>query len=268
MDAVLNTVSVGAPQLSLDEEQSAAVRNGLLALSPWRKGPFAIGDVLIDAEWRSNLKWDRAAAVMSPLTDRFVLDVGCGNGYYALRMLGAGARAVIGTDPTLIYVLQFEAIRRFLKPLPAHVLPLRLEGLAPLPACFDTVFSMGVLYHQRAPIDHLRALRSALRQGGELILETLILPGDTPLSRTPQQRYARMRNVWHLPTLSELSVWLARAGFSDVEPGAAALTSTDEQRSTEWMPFDSLSEALDPADPTLTIEGWPAPLRVVVRAAI
>jgi tRNA (mo5U34)-methyltransferase len=30
------------------------------------------------------------------------------------------------------------------------------------------------------------------------------------------------------------------------------------------MTFESLTEALDPDDPNLTIEGWPAPQRAVV----
>ena len=265
--ADLDADAVGAPGLKLDAAQSAAAREALLELRPWRKGPFVIGDILIDSEWRSDLKWGRIAAAMSPLDDRLVLDVGSGNGYYALRMLGAGARAVIGIDPTLIYIAQFEAVCRFLEPLPAHVLPLRMADLPADARRFDTVFSMGVLYHQRAPIDHLRELRGALKKGGELILETLILPGDDAFSRTPEDRYARMRNVWHLPSAAELLIWLDRAGFADAAIVDRAATTTDEQRSTEWMPFDSLAEALDPADPASTIEGWPAPLRAVLTAS-
>jgi tRNA (mo5U34)-methyltransferase len=41
-------------------------------------------------------------------------------------------------------------------------------------------------------------------------------------------------------------------------------TTVHEQRSTEWMPFESLAEALDPDDPSRTIEGLPAPMRAIV----
>jgi len=265
--AALDTDAVGCPVLALDKEAQRATREALMALSPWRKGPFAIDGVRIDSEWRSNLKWDRVAAAIGPQVGKTVLDVGSGNGYYALRLRGAGARLVLGVDPTLLYVCQFLAISHFLEPEPVHLLPLRFEELpAPVPA-FDTVLSMGVLYHQRSPVDHLRGLRAALRPGGELVLETLVLPGDEAAARTPPDRYARMRNVWLLPTLPELEVWLGRSGFAGVRCADLTPTTPDEQRSTEWMPFESLAEALDPGDPTLTVEGWPAPLRALIVAS-
>jgi len=238
----------------------------LLSLSPWRKGPFELGGVAIDSEWRSNLKWDRLKDKIAPLQDRAVLDVGSGNGYYALQMQDVGARTVIGIDPTILYVIQFLAVEYYLRPECVFVLPLRLEELPERTRQFDTTFSMGVLYHQRSPIDHLRQLRDTLRPGGQLVLETLYLPGEEPRASTPEHRYARMRNVWMLPTVSELCIWLQRCGFANVEVVDESLTTCDEQRSTEWMTFESLREALDPKDPGLTVEGWPSPRRVVVLA--
>jgi tRNA (mo5U34)-methyltransferase len=192
-----------------------------------------------------------------------VLDAGCGNGYYAWRMRGAGARAVVGVDPTLLYVAQFQAIRHWCRGEPVWVLPLRLAEL-PREGVFDTTFSMGVLSHQRTPLEHLGELRQTLKQGGELVLETLILPGDRAEALAPRGRYARMRNVWLLPTLPELAGWLRRAGFSGLRTVDVSVTSPREQRATEWMPFQSLIDALDPADPDRTVEGWPAPRRAVV----
>ena len=150
--------------------------------------------------------------------------------------------------------------------VPACVLPLRLHELPAHSRAFDTTFSMGVLYHQRSPVDHLLQLKGTLRQGGQLVLETLYLPGEDSYARTPEDRYARMRNVWHLPTVSELTTWLGRAGFEAIDVIDFAMTTTQEQRSTEWMNFESLREALDPDDASRTVEGWPAPQRVVVTA--
>lgn len=249
-----------------DPSASTADRKAaLLELSPWRKGPFSVGGVDIDAEWRSDLKWARVCGAIEALDGRNVLDVGCGNGYYALRMRGAGARSVVGIDPTILYVMQFLAVNFFERDERVCVLPLRLQEVPAAPV-FDTVFSMGVLYHQRSPIDHLADLRAMLRPGGQLVLETLFLPGDEALARTPPDRYARMKNVWLLPTVAELEAWLARTRFRDVEVVDTALTTVDEQRSTDWMTFESLADALSPGDPTRTIEGWPAPRRVVVTA--
>lgn len=238
----------------------------LLQLAPWRKGPFDVGGVHIDSEWRSDLKWQRVAGAIESLPGRRVLDVGCGNGYYALRMAEAGASAVLGIDPTLLYVMQFLAVTSNRNDLPVAVLPLRLQELPDACRAFDTTFSMGVLYHQRSPIEHLRQLRSTLRHSGQLVLETIFIPGEESFASTPADRYARMKNVWLLPTLAELATWLQRTGYRDIEIIDTAITTSEEQRSTEWMNFESLAEALDPRDPTRTVEGWPAPRRVVVTA--
>lgn len=245
---------------------TARLRELLLGLSPWRKGPFSIGGVDIDSEWRSDLKWDRLRHAIAPLDGRTVLDVGCGNGYYALRMREAGARTVIGIDPTLVYVLQFLAVNCFVRDSGVFVLPVRLEETPPANNRFDTTFSMGVLYHQRSPLEHVRQLRTTLRPGGQLVLETLFVPGEESYACTPADRYARMRNVWLLPTIAELTTWLKRSGYREIAVIDKSVTTTDEQRRTEWMPFDSLREALDPDDDTRTVEGWPAPRRVIVTA--
>lgn len=253
---------------SLRERSGTAegVRDLLLQLSPWRKGPFDVGDIHIDTEWRSDLKWARVKDAILPLNHRNVLDVGCGNGYYALQMRKAGAQFVLGVDPTLLYVMQFLAVNTFTRDPGVFVLPVRLQEL-PLPARkFDTTFSMGVLYHQRSPIDHLQQLRQTLRPGGQLVLETIYVPGDESYACTPADRYARMRNVWLLPTIAELNTWLTRTGYADIEVIDKSITSVEEQRSTEWMSFESLAEALDPNDASRTVEGWPAPHRVVVTA--
>jgi len=241
-------------------------RELLMQLAPWRKGPFDVGGVRIDAEWRSDLKWQRVAGGIEPPEGRRVLDVGCGNGYYALRMADAGAAAVLGIDPTLLCVMQYLAVTAHLERPPIAVLPLRLQELPDACHAFDTTFSMGVLYHQRSPLDHLRQLRGTLCPGGQLVLETIFIPGEESYACTPAERYARMKNVWLLPTLAELSTWLRRTGFRDVEIIDTAVTTVAEQRSTEWMTFESLADALDPKDPTRTVEGWPAPRRVVVTA--
>jgi tRNA (mo5U34)-methyltransferase len=252
--------------VACDTADRERLRELLLRLAPWRKGPFDVHGIHIDAEWRSDLKWARVREQLSPLTGRAVLDVGCGNGFYALAMREAGASLVLGIDPAVLFVVQFEAIRRLTGKVGAHVLPLRLEDLPSGGRAFDTAFSMGVLYHRRDPHEHLAALRDTLRRGGELVLETLVLPGDHAEVLVPERRYARMRNVWHLPTAAALTGWLRGAGFADIRLIDVTVTTRDEQRSTEWMPFESLEAALDPDNPTQTIEGLPAPRRAILLA--
>jgi len=250
----------------LADDATPEIRTLLMSLSPWRKGPFEVAGIHIDSEWRSDLKWARLENAIESLQQRNVLDVGCGNGYYARQMSAAGAHAVIGVDPTLLYVVQHLAIDRFTPLDNVFVLPLRSDELPDHSRIFDTCFSMGVLYHQRSPLTHLQQLKGFLRPAGQLVLETLYLPGEEPYARTPADRYARMRNVWLLPTIAELSTWLQRSGFKNIEIVDQSVTTIAEQRSTEWMSFDSLAHALDANDPSKTVEGWPAPQRVIMVA--
>lgn len=246
--------------------QRLELEQQLRGLHPWRKGPFDLFGIHVDTEWRSDWKWERISKYIADLKGRRVLDMGSGNGYHCLRMVGAGASLAIGMDPSKLFCVQFHAIKHFIPHTPAYVVPLGIEDLPPGLAAFDTVFCMGVLYHRRSPIDFLYQLRDCLRPGGQLVLETLVVEGDEQQVLVPGERYAQMRNVWFIPSCAALEVWLRRCGFRDIRVVDVTATTIAEQRSTGWMTFDSLPQFLDPNDPTLTIEGFPAPRRAVLLA--
>ncbi|WP_017445959.1 tRNA 5-methoxyuridine(34)/uridine 5-oxyacetic acid(34) synthase CmoB [Gayadomonas joobiniege] len=232
---------------------------------PWRKGPYELFGLEIDTEWRSDWKWDRLISHISPLKGRTVLDVGCGNGYHMWRMLGEQADLVIGADPTELFVMQFTAIKEYCKSDDIYLLPLGIEQL-PASHAFDTVFSMGVLYHRKSPLDFLQQLKAQLRVGGELVLETIVIEGDQNQVLVPGERYAKMRNVWFIPSSAALCHWLQRTGFKNIRVVDEGLTSLNEQRKTHWMENESLADFLDPEDQSKTIEGYPAPRRAVILA--
>lgn len=261
---LLDSVTIGEAADCSDEVR-AELEKQLRILHPWRKGPFHLFGLHIDTEWRSDWKWQRLADAID-LKDKLVLDIGCGNGYYALRMYGAGAKRVIGIDPGQKYVMQFYAMKKYLGDIPVDVLPLGVEDVPGELRAFDTVFSMGVLYHRRSPLDHLLELREALKPGGELVLETLVIEGDETSVLLPEDRYQQMRNVWFLPGVPALSLWLKRCGFYDVRVVDVSPTTTAEQRRTDWMQFQSLADFIHPDDPGKTIEGYPGPLRAVLVA--
>lgn len=267
-DAVLDASNGVRLRGAISESQEHLLRGNLMMLHPWRKGPFEIFGTPIDTEWRSDWKWDRLKDYVE-LRNRSVLDVGCGNGYYGWRMLEAGATRVLGLDPFLLYVMQHEAIKRYAgADAPNYVLPLAdtcLERKLDLQA-FDVTFSMGVLYHRQSPIDHLQTLIGTLKRGGQLVLETLIVEGEPNRVLMPETRYAKMRNVWFIPSIELLQLWLRRVGFRDIKVIDITLTSLNEQRSTPWMTFESLPDFLDPNDRSKTIEGYPAPLRAILTA--
>jgi tRNA (mo5U34)-methyltransferase len=260
-----DAVQIGSNEdLSLTEQSQ--LEQQLRALHPWRKGPYQLFGINIDTEWRSNWKWDRLKNHIAPLTHRLVLDVGCGNGYHCWRMLGAGAKMVVGIDPTLLNVMQFQLIKKLYGDAPIYVLPLGIEAVPSNLNAFDTVFSMGVLYHRRSPIDHLLELKGCLQVGGELVLETLVIEGGLGEVLLPEDRYAKMRNVWFLPSCDTLISWLKRCGFKNVRLVDVALTTIEEQRSTDWMRFHSLQDFLQADNHALTCEGLPAPKRAIFIA--
>lgn len=248
------------------EADRGRIESSLRGLHPWRKGPYEVFGIYVDTEWRSDLKWDRLSSAITPLSGRAVLDVGCGNGYHLWRMLGAGAAHAIGIDPTLLSVAQFMAIRHFAGHPAAHVLPLGIDDVPANLRMFDTVFSMGVLYHRRSPLDHLLELKACLREGGELVLETLVIEGGQGEVLVPEDRYAQMRNVWFIPSCLSLESWLKRCGFRQIRRVDVTRTTPEEQRSTDWMRFQSLPDFLAPGNPDMTVEGLPGPRRAIFIA--
>lgn len=260
-----DTVTAGHPD-DCDSVTRERLENALQGLHPWRKGPFNIAGVHIDTEWRSDWKWQRLAPHITPLKGRCILDVGCGSGYHLWRMAGEGARYALGIDPSLLFLCQFYAIQRYLGQHNAHFLPVGIEALPAAMGVFDTVFSMGVLYHRRSPIDHLLELKAQLSNGGQLVLETLIVDGDERAVLMPEGRYGRMGNVWFIPSASMLLLWMRKLGYKNPRVVDIASTTTEEQRTTPWMRFQSLAEFLDPKDSSRTVEGYPAPKRAVFIA--
>lgn len=240
----------------------------LLQLKPWRKGPYSVHGIEIDTEWRSDLKWNRLQPHIQSLRNKTILDIGCGSGYHGWRMLGAGANLVIGIDPSPLFVMQFQAIKHFAGNYPLYVLPLGIESVPENLRAFDAVFSMGVLYHRRSPLEHLIQCRDCLKPGGELILESLVVEGNAQSVLLPKERYAKMRNVWFIPSSQALVLWLQRCGFVDVKLLDESNTTTAEQRRTDWMQYESLADFLDPDNPALTIEGYPAPRRALLTARV
>lgn len=253
--------------VKLEAEAPNNLKDILMELKSWRKGPFQVNDIKIESEWRSDYKWDRLLPKLGNLSHKTVLDIGANNGYFMFRMLEQNPKLVLGLEPTLVYKAQFEALKTF---YPSNSLQMETWGVEHLTAfesVFDTIFSMGILYHHRSPLDQLKDMRRALKPGGELILETIGIPGDEAKSITPVDRYAGMRNVWYLPTLNQLIIWLERSKFIDIELISTNWEETQEQRATEWSGEVSYKNFLNPNDKSETLEGLPAPKRFLLKAS-
>lgn len=195
-----------------------------------------------------------------------MLDIGSSCGYYLFRLAALQPERVIGIEPYLNFYFQFLALSRYLKYPGVHCLPLKLEEMPVLRRCFDTVLCMGILYHRRSPLDTLLQIHQVMVPGGQLVLETLVLQGDAEVALFPENRYAKMKNIFFIPTVPCLTHWLKRAGFDDVQCIDISKTTSKEQRKTDWIDTESLADFLDPGDPQKTVEGYPAPVRAMVLA--
>ncbi|MFC2587000.1 MAG: tRNA 5-methoxyuridine(34)/uridine 5-oxyacetic acid(34) synthase CmoB [Campylobacter sp.] len=251
---------------NLTPEQAERIKEIALALKPWRKGPFKLGELFIDAEWRSFVKFNLLAPHLN-LGGKTVADVGCNNGYYMFRMLPFSPRKIVGLDPSARTFLQFKFIDRFAKSNALYE-PLGVEHLPFYEHKFDAIFCLGVIYHRSDPVKTLKELKSALNPSGEVFLDTMYIDMRGDFALTPRSTYSKISNIYFVPTISALQNWCERAKFKDFEILATKDTDADEQRKTEWIDGQSLGDFLDPKDHTRTIEGYPAPKRVYVKIKI
>lgn len=245
-------------------EDSIRIRDLLHQIFPWRKGPWNIADHEVDAEWRSDLKFGALEPLYGDFRNSRILDIGSGNGYYAARMHALGAAEILCLDPSERFLLQFELFQKFARCPDMQLELLGYEEAPVLGPLFDVVLCMGVIYHQKSPLAVIEACRSALRPGGLLVLESMTYPSPESVAFFPQDRYAKARNVYFLPSSQAMASMCMRLGFKDVEVLNERPITVQEQRKTELAPWESLAEFLDPEDHSRTIEGHPAPLRAVV----
>lgn len=238
----------------------------LKSLSPWRVGPYQVGTALIDSEWRSYMKWHRIAPLIGEIQGDRVADVGSSSGYFLFRLAALDPKLVVGFDPIERCWLQHSLLQALAKVPSMAFVPTGISTLDAFPEFFDLVLCMGVIYHQRDPFTACKKLYSAVRPGGRVILESMVIPESGSHMLVPRERYAKMRNAWIIPTPEALETLLMRAGFKHTTIQSYGPITTSEQRRTDWAPYESLADFLDPTDPTKTVEGYPAPHSALVVA--
>jgi len=257
-----DSVAINIPTLTQD--QSNQIQKTALLMKPWRKGPFQINELFIDSEWQSQIKYNLLEPYFN-LKDKIVGDIGCNNGYYLFRMLTHKPKKLIGFDPSAIYYSQFQYLNHFIQSDIVYEL-LGVEHVEFYEHKFDTLFCLGVLYHRSDPVAMLKSLFKGLNKGGELILDTFMIDGEEEICLTPKDRYSKIPNIYFVPTVPALINWCKRAGFENVEILETMVTDAEEQRKTEWIDTQSLEDFLDLNDKTKTVEGYPAPKRVYIKA--
>lgn len=266
-DLSTDAVTIGRKE-DLTDKQHEEVIQLAKDLIPWRKGPFNFYGEYIDAEWRSDFKWNRLKSHVDNLEGKTVLDIGCNNGYFLFKMAEQRPELLLGIDPVVPCETQFKFLQHFANVPNLHFEMFGVEHLDSFKEVFDVIFSMGIIYHHRHPLEQLIHIREALKPGGQTIIETIGIPGEESYALFPEDRYAKMRNVFFVPTLSCFINWCKKAKLIDVEVVAATPLTFEEQRLTDWCPppSQSLENFLDPNDPSKTIEGHPAPMRFCLKA--
>lgn len=240
-----------------------SVKELAINLKPWRKGPFKINDLHIESEWDSSIKFNTIKPYLN-LKNKDVADIGCNNGYYMFKMLEFSPSSITGFDPSALCKCQFDFINHFIKSDIKFEM-LGIEDLNIYDKKFDVIVCLGVLYHRTNPIDCLKILKNSLKTNGEIIIDTLMIDSPLDIALSPM-RYAKMKNVYFIPSPSTLNIWLQKAGFKDIESIAIMKTNTTEQRKTNWIDTQSLQDFLDKEDSSKTVEGYPAPLRIYIKA--
>ncbi|NJK40143.1 MAG: tRNA 5-methoxyuridine(34)/uridine 5-oxyacetic acid(34) synthase CmoB [Oscillatoriales cyanobacterium RM1_1_9] len=260
-----SVVQIGQSE-ELSSEQRQQFYQALRQFCPWKKGPFELFGISVDAEWRSDWKWQRILPEISSLKGRKIADIGCHNGYFMFRMLDQQPECIIGFEPYSRNFWNFKLIQNLIQNEQLTFELLGVEHIDFYPRFFDTVFCLGILYHHTDPIEILRKIHQALTPGGEIVVDCQGIPGELSVALTPRVRYAKARAIWLLPTQSCLENWLLRTGFTQIRCFFAQPLSVEEQRSTSWAEIESLQDFLNPNDPSLTVEGYPAPWRYYMIA--
>jgi tRNA (mo5U34)-methyltransferase len=266
LDFSNDVVRIGARE-EVSEAEFASIYEVMRQFMPWRKGPFSVFGVDIDAEWRSDRKWRRVQPVLPDLQGKVIADIGCNNGYYMFRMAAENPALVLGFEPYVQHYYAFQALNELAGQSNLVVEPFGVEDIGLFPASFDVIFLMGIIYHRVSPVEMLREIRAALKPGGCLIVESQAIPGVEPVALFPESRYAKVPGTYFVPTAACLQNWLSRTGFRDIEMFYSHPMSDTEQRRTDWMTFESYNDFVD-SENHLTVEGYPTPLRVYFKAMV
>ena len=171
-----DAVTIGAAN-ELNETDQQTIHDTLRNFMPWRKGPWSVFGIDIDAEWKSHRKWDRLLPELPDLTGKTIADIGSNNGYYMFRMAHQNPKLVLGFEPYLQHYFAFQTLNSLAGLDNLHTELLGVEQLGLYENSFDVIFLMGIQYHRNSPIETIREVKKAMRPGGTLIVESQAIPG-------------------------------------------------------------------------------------------
>jgi tRNA (mo5U34)-methyltransferase len=180
--------------------------------------------------------WPYVAEVLSDVSGRTVLDVGCNAGFYAIEAKRRGARRVLGIDIDPRYLEQARLAAQVLEQ-DIEFRQLSVYDVARLGEKFDVVIFMGVLYHLRHPLLALDLLHDHV-VGDRLILQTMVrgargtmpVEDDYPFSEEEtfnrpefpklhfiEKNFSQDPTNWWIPNRACAEAMLRSSGFEVVD---------------------------------------------------
>jgi SAM-dependent methyltransferase/predicted O-methyltransferase YrrM len=186
-------------------------------LGPWVQGPFLLGgDLVIGAEWRSDLRWEELSKHLpEDLAGKRVLVVGSNAGYDAFMFQLLGSEFVLACEPS-----DFHRQAVFLESIYKAGIDFRQIGWQDLRreehGSFDVIHCHGVVARELHPMLMLGRLRQMLAHGGTALI------GGTLLTSSEHSEYARFIGEkhdgdpgwWWIPGREAMRVMLRVAGFA------------------------------------------------------
>ena len=169
-------------QSRVDREKASHAEDDVLGTS-YKLKSFFVHTVTSPTMRRMHLDFE---AVLADVRDRSVLDIGCGHGELALKLLQAGAKFVAGIDISDVYVADAASKARSIGFAPeTHEFTVMDAHKLAFPAAkFDFVVGHGILHHLDLDVC-LGEIRRVLKPGGcALFIE--------PLAGNPMLRVFRV----------------------------------------------------------------------------
>lgn len=164
-----------------------------------------------------------------PLAGKRVLDVGCGVGHLAARLVKMGS-TVVCVDGRETNIASLRTRYPFLE---AHVVNVETEPLSRF-GRFHVVFSYGLLYHLENPLQSLRNMESVCDE--LLLLETIICDHQLPVVRVEDESTdvnQALGGIAGRPSPHYVVLALSRVGFPYVY--APVTPPEHEDFRFEWL---------------------------------
>lgn len=215
--------------------------------------------------------WNATGWRPNELSDKWVLDVGCGAGRFAEVALEAGAN-VVALDYSSAVDACYENLRHYSR---LHVIQGDVYALPFQKESFDFVYSLGVLQHTPDVRGAFLSLAPILKPGGKLCVDyywkrirTMLNPKYAlrPVTKRISQQYLFALLEKSVPSLLKTSQTLGRVpligwGLKRFVPVVdyTGIYPLNSQQLQEWAlldTFDMLAPAFDNPQTPRTVKSW------------